>query len=164
MTWYLIQTKPRQELIAEKNLKNQGYVCYLPVLKVEKIQTSLLEIVEVPLFSRYLFIWLESVFESKSWAPVRSTKGVSNLVKFGQEPAKVHDELIDLIKSRELTNNKVLPLFTPGQILQIEEGPFAGLEAIYKGMSSEQRVIVLLELMSKPVKIMLQLNAVKRAS
>jgi transcriptional antiterminator RfaH len=60
MTWYLIQTKPRQEVIAEKNLKNQGYECYLPLLKVEKIQTTLLEIVEVPLFSRYLFIQLES--------------------------------------------------------------------------------------------------------
>lgn len=164
MTWYLIQTKPRQELIAEKNLKNQGYECYLPLLKVEKIQTTSLEIVQVPLFSRYLFIQLESGFESKSWAPIRSTKGVSNLVKFGQEPAKVHDELIGLIKSRESMSSKVVPLFMPGQILQIKDGPFAGLEAIYKDMSSERRVVVLLELMSKPVKLMLELNSVKQVS
>jgi transcriptional antiterminator RfaH len=85
-------------------------------------------------------------------------------VKFGQEPAKVHDELIGLIKSRELLSNKVVPLFTPGQILQIKEGPFAGLEAVYNGIGSEQRVIVLLELMSKPVKLMLELHSVKQVS
>ncbi len=100
MTWYSIQTKPKQELIAEKNPKNQCFECYITLLKVEKIQTSSLEIFKVPLFPRYLFILLEFGFESKSWVPLRSTKGVSYLVKFGQKPAKVHDELIGLIKSR----------------------------------------------------------------
>ena len=35
--WYLIQTKPRQEIRAQNNLKQQGYKVYCPMLSVEKI-------------------------------------------------------------------------------------------------------------------------------
>lgn len=117
MTCYLIQTKSKQVLISEKNPKNQGYECYLRLLRVEKIQKISLEIFKAPLFSRYLFIPLEFSFELKRWAPIRLTKGMSSLVKFGQEPTKNHDELIVLMKSRESMSSKVTPLFMPGQIL-----------------------------------------------
>tara|TARA_B110000971_G_scaffold102051_1_gene104949 strand:- start:789 stop:938 length:150 start_codon:yes stop_codon:yes gene_type:complete len=35
--WYLIQTKPRQEIRAQNNLKQQGYKVYSPMLSVGKI-------------------------------------------------------------------------------------------------------------------------------
>ena len=41
MHWYLIHTKPRQELRALENLERQGYECYLPLLPTEKIQEKL---------------------------------------------------------------------------------------------------------------------------
>lgn len=36
MSWYLIQTKPKLEMLALENLANQGYECYLPMMNVEK--------------------------------------------------------------------------------------------------------------------------------
>ncbi len=59
-------------------------------------------------------------------------------------------------------SSKIVPLFMPGQFLQIKGGPFAGLEVINKDMSSEWREVVLLELMSKPVELILGLNSVKK--
>jgi transcriptional antiterminator RfaH len=38
---------------------------------------------------------------AKSWAPIRSTKGVSRLVSFGTEPARVDDDLIELLRTQE---------------------------------------------------------------
>ena len=81
--WYLIHTKPRQEHIALTNLERQGYTCYLPLLRVEKIRRRKAEVVSEPMFARYLFVRLSTSDNAPSWAPIRSTLGVSQLVRFG---------------------------------------------------------------------------------
>lgn len=162
MTWYLIQTKPRSENLALNNLSNQGYECYLPMVNVEKVVNKKIKVYSVPLFPRYLFIKLNLDFESKSWFPIRSTKGVSNLVKFGQTLAKINDNLVEHIYSRErFTKAEVKPLYTFGQDLKISSGPFTGFDSIYQGMDAEMRVIVLLEFMRKPMCVSLELNHVQ---
>ncbi len=160
MTWYLIQTKPRSEKLALENLSNQGYECYLPMMKVEKVINKQIEVQKVPLFPRYLFINFD--FESKSSVPIRSTRGVSNLVKFGQTPAKIHDELVKHIYSREhLSDSKIEPLYLKGQTLKIVNGPFSGFDSVYQGMDPEMRVIVLIEFMTKSLILKVNLAQVK---
>lgn len=162
MTWYLIQTKPRAENIALENLSNQGYECYLPMLRAEKLIKNKIELQKAPLFPRYLFINLELDFSSKGWAPIRSTRGVTQLVRFGVEPAKVDTALIDLMRAHELRDEaKIESLFKPGDSLKILSGPFLGFESIYQGMDPEMRVIVLLEFMNKNLEIKLQPDQVK---
>jgi transcriptional antiterminator RfaH len=161
MTWYLIQSKPRQELVALKNLRNQGYECYLPMMNVEKQLQNEIQVLKTPLFPRYLFINLEYDFFAKSWGPIRSTKGVSTLVRFGIEPAKIHDDLIGVIKFTENQYEaNVEPLYKPGQILRILSGPFKGFESIYKGMDAQMRVVVLFEFMQKSTTITFELDKV----
>ena len=38
LSWYLIHTKPRQEARAVANRTRQGFVCYMPFLKLERIR------------------------------------------------------------------------------------------------------------------------------
>ena len=56
--WFLVHTKPRQEDVALVNLERQGYRCYLPRLRVEKILRRKAVVVIEPMFSRYLFVRL----------------------------------------------------------------------------------------------------------
>jgi len=161
MTWYLIQSKPRLELVALENLSNQGYECYLPMMNIEKQVQKEIQVQKTPLFPRYLFINLENDYFAKSWGPIRSTKGVSSLVRFGVEPAKIHDDLIGVIKFTENQYEaKIEPLYKPGQILRILNGPFKGFESIYKGMDGQMRVIVLFEFMQKSSTVTLSLDKV----
>ena len=97
MTWYLIHSKPRQEVRAFENLQRQGYEAWLPMLTVEKIQRGRIKQVAEPMFNRYLFIQLDAV--SSNWAPIRSTLGASRLVTFGSVPASVPDELIEALRN-----------------------------------------------------------------
>ncbi|WP_300088805.1 transcription/translation regulatory transformer protein RfaH [uncultured Nitrosomonas sp.] len=152
MHWYLVHTKPRQESCALQNLQQQGYACYLPLLPVEKLRQGSLAILTEPLFPRYLFIQLGQGNSARSWAPIRSTRGVNRLVSFGNEPAKIDDGLIDLLQQQE-TAFQARPeqLFKPGEKVQITEGAFAGIEGIYQMAEGERRVMVLIELLSKPV-------------
>ena len=148
--WYLIHTKPRQENVALINLERQGYECYLPQIRIERIRRGKAEVVTEPMFPRYLFIRLDSSNQGKSWLPIRSTLGVSQLVRFGSRAAQVDDALVDLLRSREQTRPTEL-LFNQGDIVMITTGPFAGIEAIYQTSDPERRAMILLEILSKPV-------------
>ncbi len=160
--WYLVHTKPRQEAIALQNLEQQGYDCYLPILPTEKLQRGTLGLVKAPLFPRYLFIQLGNELAGKSWAPIRSTKGVSRLVCFGSEPAKVDDRLVERLKYHERLLQPQR-LFAPGERVFLTEGAFANIEGVYQMADGESRVMVLIELMAKPVHMSVPLSHMRKA-
>lgn len=163
MHWHLVHTKPRQEKCALENLERQGYQCYLPILPIEKLRQGVVTVDDEPLFPRYLFIRLDHGNSAKSWAPVRSTKGVSRLVIFGTEAAKVDDYLIELLQQQQaLVQTEPQRLFIPGEKVEIRDGPFAGLEGIYQMSDGERRVIVLIELLSRPVAVQMRPTSVRK--
>ena len=140
--WYLLKTKSRQEKIAIANLENQNYHVYCPSAKINnKI---------VVLFPGYLFINLDHTLEN--WSPIRSTKGVLNFVRFGLSYAKIPNRVIDFIKENELyTSNKIKKSneFKPGDKIEITEGVFKNCVAIFKCFKSDERVILLMNLMGQ---------------
>ncbi len=150
LAWYLIHTKPRQEALALTNLSRQGFECYMPMLRLQKIRQRKAALVAEPMFPRYLFIRLDTSGSGQSWSPIRSTLGVNQLVRFGGQPAKVDGQLIDLIRSRE-QGTHAQALFSAGDNVTVADGPFAGLEAIYKNTDAESRSMILLNILSKPV-------------
>jgi transcriptional antiterminator RfaH len=165
MHWYLIHTKPRQEKCALQNLEQQGYQCYLPTYPSEKLCQGNLLVLDGPLFPRYLFIRLGHGGSTKSWAPIRSTKGVNRLVSFGIEPAKIDDGLIDLLRAHETTTqSKKKLLFLPGEKVRLTEGVFAGVEGFYQIASAERRVMVLIELLGKSVKVPVSPASLRKTS
>lgn len=152
MQWYLVHTRPRQERCALENLERQGYPCYLPLFPAERIRQSAVTVAQEPLFPRYLFIQLGQGESAKSWAPIRSTKGVSRLVTFGAEPAKVDSGLVDLLRAQEARlQAEPEPLFRPGDRVRLTESPFAGIEGVFQMPQGERRAMVLIEVLSKPV-------------
>jgi transcriptional antiterminator RfaH len=160
--WYLVHTKPRQEDVALANLERQGYACYLPQMRIERIRRRKVEIATEPMFPRYLFIRLDSSDQGKSWSPIRSTLGVSQLVHFGARAAKVDDALVDLLRQRE----QAMPLdamFHSGDSVVITDGPFAGIEAIYQTADADRRAFILLEILSKPVSMQIDAGRLRKA-
>lgn len=151
MHWYVVHTKPRQEQRALLNLTQQGYECYLPLVETEKLRQRTVKLVQEPLFSRYLFTRLDTSLAGKSWAPIRSTNGVCRLVTFGTEPARVNADLIEILRARhDIANQEPARLFHQGDRVQIKDGPFAGLQAIYQMSDGESRAMVLIEILHKP--------------
>ena len=138
--WYLLKTKPRQEKIAKQNLKNQGYGVFCPM---SKINNRL-----VVLFPGYLFVQLNE--KTQNWSPINSTKGVSHFVKFGLHFAKAPTSVIEFIKTNQhITTEKLINLkkFKPGDKVQISDGAFNNYMAIFKCYKSDERVILLMNLL-----------------
>lgn len=160
-SWYLVWTKPRQEETALLQLQRQGYSCYLPRIRLQKIRKQQARVVVEPMFPRYLFVRLGSDRDSKSWSPIRSTQGVQQLIYFGGRPARVDDALVELLLERE----HGLPtqmLYQPGERVQIASGPFAGIEAVFQMTDAQQRAMVLLEILGKTVPMPLETGQLRK--
>lgn len=144
--WYAIHCKPRQDARAAEHLQNQHYAVFRPLARVRRQLKYCIE----SLFPRYLFIRLDDTHES--WAPIRSTRGVYDLVRVGKhQPAVVPDELVTSLQARmgeggwiELESETGLK---PGDRVIVADGPFRGCEAIFQARSAAERVVVLLKLL-----------------
>jgi transcriptional antiterminator RfaH len=159
-SWYLVHTKPRQEFRALEQLRNQGYVCFLPTLQAEKIRNGKLETCHEPLFTRYLFIQLNSI--TSNWSPIRSTRGVTQLVAFGGRFATIPDACVEALRNGP--QNVQRRLFETGERVAITYGPFAGLEGIYQLPDGEARALVLIELMSQPQKLKFAVDMLRKVA
>lgn len=163
MKWYVVHTKPRQESRALINLEQQGFQCFLPTIPKKRVSRRALQVTQEPLFARYLFIELDTELNGKSWAPIRSTLGVSKLVTFGTEPARVDSSLIHLLREQqERLSQTPLSPYQTGDLLTITEGPFKGIEAVYQMDDGEMRAMVLIELLHKPTKLKIDIAALEK--
>jgi len=157
--WYLIQCKPRQDDRAEENLTRQGYNCYRPKLTRETLTRGKRKLTEASLFPGYLFIHLG---RDDDWGPLRSTRGVSRMVQFSNQPAPVPDQLIEELRKHE-SNHTPGELFSPGDRVRITDGAFAEIEALFLAMDGEERVVLLLNLLQREQRVLLPLDLVSKA-
>lgn len=106
------------------------------------------------MFPRYLFVQLDDGDNGHNWMPIRSTRGVDKLVQFGDTYPKIESDLIQSLKARE-QNTPIQPPFKKGDAVQILDGPFKELDAIFYTADSEHRVIILMDFLTRqlPVKI-----------
>ena len=102
------------------------------------------------LFPGYIFIHLDK--KTENWSPIRSTKGVVNFVRFGLYFAQVPDNVIEFIKANQLITLekfKNLDKFKPGDKVQITDGVFKNCVAIFKSFKSDERVILLMNILGQ---------------
>jgi transcriptional antiterminator RfaH len=113
-----------------------------------------------PLFPRYLFIRLDSVHDN--WAPIRSTRGVNQIVRFNDRPVPVRDEVIESIRARLTEHLDDEPYLKPGQRVRITEGAFSQLEALILATDGAERVILLLNILQQDQQLVFPLHSIRR--
>lgn len=152
--WCVLMCKPRREALAEANLINQGYRVYLPRLATQRRRDGKWVDTLEPLFPRYLFVAAGRV--QQGFAAVRSTLGVSDLVRFGGRLAMIPEAVVDALRAREEPGTAACArrsVFQPGSAVRFQGGPFAGLDGIFEMEAGEGRAFILLELLGKLNKV-----------
>lgn len=163
--WYLVHTKPRKERVAEQNLQRQGYEVYLPLIQQPRRRRGhWIEVID-PLFPNYLFVRLR--FGWDNIGPIRYTMGVRQLVRFTQEPAIVPEEIIESLKAAADSDTGIYQfkeaLFRPGDKVMIDQGPLAGLNAIFLAETGQERVLILLEMLGRENQITIERDLLRLA-
>jgi transcriptional antiterminator RfaH len=145
--WYVIQCKRREEFRALEHLERQEFSCYLPTLTVEERRNGRKLDAREPLFPGYVFIKLDDV--SDNWHPIRSTRGVIQIVRFGEHPLPVQDEIVETIRERLAGNPPRVPYLRPGERVVVTEGCFADMEAIFVADDGDERVMILMNILNR---------------
>lgn len=159
MTWYALQHKPAQGDRALQHLQNQDIACFYPKISVEKIKGGKRSKKLEPLFPGYLFVNLEQT--DPMWSKLRSTRGVLRIVGFANKPAPISDAVIRHIKE-SLDSVAEHGGIKAGQAVQLNEGPFEGINAIFQSYDGEARAIVLINFMQKQQVVSVPVSALKR--
>ncbi len=162
--WYLVYCKPRGDEIAKLNLERQGYETYLPLIRQRRRRAGKSAIRVESMFPRYLFIHLDT--ETDNWAPIRSTLGVTSLVRFGPDPTVVPEELVQLLRESEDGQGiHELPIgdFKKGDAVRIAEGPMMGYEGVFLAKTARDRVVVLLDIVGRQARAKVDISQLESA-
>jgi len=167
ISWYAMRSKPNKESFLADQLQAYGVEVFYPVLHVTPVNPRSRKI--RPYFPNYLFVHVD--LEVINVSDLRWMPGASGLVSFDGKPASVPGTLIAAVKKHVETYNVTVrdqkKGFQSGDSVIIEDGPFAGYEAVFDThISGQDRVRVLLSLLQRrqlPVEISSsQIRRVKR--
>jgi transcriptional antiterminator RfaH len=125
------------EEIAEINLNNQSIEYFLPRFTCGKREGKVI-------FPGYIFIKPK---KGDTFQSIRSTKGVSDFVRFDMSFANASDETInDLKKLVDVMNDRMdqVNRLQKGKEVLIKSGPFKDFNAIVEKYEADQSVTVLI--------------------
>lgn len=160
--WYVVRTHAHSERKALEHLHRQGFIAYLPQYLKMRRHARKVEKVASPLFPRYLFVSIDTARER--WRAILSTIGIVDLIRQGGDPLPVPEGVIDGIRAREdtagLIEMRVEAPFARGESVQITQGPMTSHVGWYEGLTDQERVIVLLDLLGRKLRVELPQAAV----
>jgi transcriptional antiterminator RfaH len=163
--WYVAQTHPHAETKASGHLRRQGFAIYLPRYLKQRRHARRVEQIAAPLFPGYVFVSVD--LTTQRWLSIDSTFGVSKLVRNGKVPAAVPQPVIDALKCREDADGFVQlirwPRFAPGDKIRVVGGAFCDCCGLYDGMSSRERVAILLDLLGRKVRTIVDTDFIEAA-
>lgn len=152
MFWYVLRSKPNKETALWREALAHKLVCFYPSLQVRPVNPRSRTV--RPYFPGYVFVHVDieqTGFSTLQWLPFSL-----GLVSFDGQPAIVPDVLIHAIQKCVQEINKaggivkVAVGIQPGETVVIQEGPFAGYEAVFDAqLSDSERVRVFLKLLQR---------------
>lgn len=155
LRWYAIRSKVNREKDVERRLRLLGLEVFLPWMRTRRRIGSRFHWIMAPLFPGYVFCRLDMVISGKA---ARYSPGVKDFLTFGSRIAEVGEDIIQALRERCPGGVAELePVAAkPGDIVRINEGPFAGLEAIFEHkLKGSERVAVLLEILGRQTRLVL---------
>ena len=165
MSWYVVHSKPRMELLAATLLEERlNLRTYYPVVTLRRHGQLQLG----PFFPGYLFVAAD--LQTTALSAIDGTPGVVRVVRvvrFQAEPCAVSDEVVAQLRRRidGINDTGGLPAhqFHLGDPVRITTGPLQGLEGIFDGpMTAAERVTVLLRFLGSECRVAVEINAVER--
>lgn len=159
--WYALHTKFNAEQQVASLLDQKEVEVFLP--QIRSFKASELE----PCFPCYLFARVDleaTAYSQLTWIP-----GLRRFIAFDDEPVAIPDNIITLLQSKLSDNapsmSRTIPGLKHGDAIEIIDGPFSGLQAIFDGpMTATERVNVLLNVLGSANRVQVSVSDIQKAS
>ena len=164
-SWHVVQVHVHAEAKAQIHLARQGFETYLPRYLRRRRHARRTDMVAAPLYPSYLFVTFNPSIHR--WRSIQSTVGVARLVCNGETPAAIDGAIIDGLRSRENEQGYIQlerrPQFAAGDKVRVREGVFCDCLGLFESLSDRERVAILLELLGRKVRVVLDEDIVVAA-
>ncbi len=168
LCWYLLQTYPKQEDRAEGNLRSLGIETLAPRFEERRrnYYTSVVTRYAKPLFPGYLFA---KFIANDLYHKVRYTRGIRQLVTFGDSPTVIAEEIITMVRFRIREDGfarvDMDEDLKPGDKVIIKDGPLKTFAGIFeREMKGVDRVRLLLQTVSYQAHVEIERDMIKKIS
>jgi transcriptional antiterminator RfaH len=145
--WYALYTKPSKEHQVDALLQGRGIETYLPTVRRKKKRRDRHD--RIVYFPCYLFARLD--FEVLPRSSIAWMPGIRSIASFGEKPAVVADEIVELIRRRLEDIEEVgWCRLKQGDRVRIVSGPLRDLDAVFdQPLSQADRVRILVDVVGR---------------
>ncbi len=157
--WYALSTKARHEKKVHSQLVQKGITSYLPLQIFHRRWSDRYKKVQEPLFSCYIFVKIPL----KDRLNVLQTDGAVRLVSFNGIPAAIPEDQIQAIRTileKNLPVEKV-DYLTPGQEIEVIQGPLKGTVGILTELKNSQRLIIRIDSIMQAISVNIDYRDIK---
>ena len=160
--WFALYTKSRSEQKVFERLQQAGHTSFLPLITEERQWSDRKKKITTPLIKSYVFIKAPK----KDLVSIYAVPGVLGVLKYLGIPAKITEVEINNLKIIANNSENVSTIapcqLKSGKPVQITQGPFKGLIAVYLYHNGKHRIIVQIEALNTFTEISLPLSHIKK--
>jgi transcription antitermination factor NusG len=140
--WYAVRTRSRQEKVASAMLKTHGIEHYLPLRSELRQWSDRKQVVEMPVFSGYLFVKVNLMTDSRF--AVLKSPGVVAFVGNHSGPLPIPEREIQDIRTvlTARVEYSLCPSLNEGDRVRVIRGALAGIEGTLAICNSTSRLLV----------------------
>jgi len=149
--WFAIRVKSNHEKSVCTHLAMRGFEVFLPVCRTRNRWADRYKLVEIPLFTGYVFARLDRTHPHA----VLSTPGVLQIVGSGRQPEPVLEGEIAAIRRAVDANCQLreCDFFVKGQRATVMSGALSGLEGTIVNLKQESRLVLSISLLQRSVSL-----------
>lgn len=146
--WYCVRVRPKQEAVTARMLRSEAEIeVFCPFIRFKRARRGGMMWVNEGMFPGYLFGRFPYAEQHRH---VLSISGVASIVRFGERPAEVPEEIIAELRAH-VTDAETIVIpqdVEAGTEVKIVGGVYAGVKAVVsRVLPARQRVAVLLEVL-----------------
>jgi transcriptional antiterminator RfaH len=164
--WYVAQTRHLSEARAAHELEAQGMTVFLPRYLKRHSHARKVTWKPAPLFPGYLFVSFDPAIQR--WRSINGTLGVARLGASNDGPAALAPGIVEKLMARRNSAGYIAlpqrPVFHPGEPVRITHGSFENSLGLFEDFTDQDRVAVLLELLGRKVRVVLEEDMIEKAA
>jgi transcription termination/antitermination protein NusG len=140
--WYALHTRSQHEKSVTAHLQSRGVMTYLPLVSEVHRWSDRQKVVQMPLFSCYVFVHLPLAPEA--WASIMRINGVLRFVGNGWAGVPIPESQIE--STRTLLRSKLPytlhPFLKVGQRIRVRGGSLDGIEGILVARNGNRTLVI----------------------